>query len=163
MKKRLVFAALLLSLLRPEAVFSDSQPEDEKTDAPAPYEENEFPQWAKDVRRLEIVSLGSVPFAALTVTLGYGAYLYYSGSSDTFPNPFDRSSFSEGEQMKMFCISLGAGAAVGLADLAVNLIKRRAEKKRLEEIKASQDQILVIPLHDSSAGEPQKPSAEPES
>lgn len=163
MKRLFISAVIVFLFLRPSASFCAAQAESEEKNEPEPYEEAEFPQWAKDVRRLEIVSLGSVPFAALTVTLGYGAYLYYSGSSDSFPNPFDKNSaFSEGDQMKLFCISLGAGAAIGLADLAVNLIKRHTEKKRLEKIKASQDQILVIPLHSSPDEEQQEEIPEPE-
>jgi hypothetical protein len=109
---------------------------------PLPYSPDEFPQWSKDLRRLEIVSLGSVPFVALSVTLGYGTYQYFSGKTDTFPNPFDKSgSFGEGEQMKIFFASLGAGAFIGISDFFINIIKRSREKKIL----SSRSQIVVTP------------------
>ena len=53
-----------------------------------PYEQDEFPQWAKDLRRGEIISLGSIPFVGLWVVGSYGGYKYFSGEIDSFPNPF---------------------------------------------------------------------------
>ena len=45
-----------------------------------PYTPEEFPQWAHDLRRAEIVAIGSVPFTMLASRLLYsiGRYAYFS-------------------------------------------------------------------------------------
>ena len=98
-----IVAAILLLINVP--VFPDSASSTE----PVPYDKNEFPQWSKDLRRAEIVSFGSLPFVTIGVTMGYGSYLYFTGSTSSFPNPLDKSgnSFSSEEQLKIFGMSLG--------------------------------------------------------
>ena len=143
-----IFVVLIFSLFSPLQVFSQSSENDDSI--PEPYDENEFPQWSKDLRRFEIVSLGAVPFVTISVNLGYSAYQYFSGNSSTFETPFTKgSSFSEGEQMKIFCASVGAGFLIGFSDLAINLIKRHNEKKHKQKILESQDQIIVVPFQGS--------------
>ena len=133
-----ILIIFILSLFLPLQVF------------PQPYTENEFPQWSKDLRRFEIVSLGAVPFVAISVNLGYSAYQYFSGNSSTFETPFSKgTSFTEGEQMKIFCASVGAGMIIGFSDLAINLVKRHNEKKRQQKILESHDQIIVVPFQES--------------
>lgn len=143
-----ILTVFILSLFLPLQVFSQSS---ENTDStPEPYAENEFPQWSKDLRRFEIVSLGAVPFVAISVNLGYSAYQYFSGNSSTFETPFTKgTSFTEGEQMKIFCASIGAGVIIGFSDLAINLVKRHNEKKRQQKILESHDQIIVVPFQES--------------
>ena len=95
-------------------------------------------------------ALGAVPFVAISVNLGYSAYQYFSGNSSTFETPFTKgTSFTEGEQMKIFCASIGAGVLIGFSDLAINLVKRHNEKKRQKKILESHDQIIVVPFQES--------------
>ncbi len=95
-----------------------------------PYTKDEFPQWAKDLRRYEIVSLGSLPFVMLLSTLGYGLYRYFDHGMDAsyFPNPFSKGSgagsLTQQEQMGLLFSSLGISAAIGLADFAIIKVKR---------------------------------------
>ena len=94
---------------------------DEANIEPVPYSEDEFPQWTKDLRRAEIISLGAVPFAALGITIGYGTYLYKTGETEHFPNPFSKGddSFTEEQQLKILGASLGAGLCIGVIDFTV--------------------------------------------
>ncbi len=41
-----------------------------------PYQKDEFPRWAQDLRRFEIVFFGTVPFSFLYSSLGYSLYRY---------------------------------------------------------------------------------------
>ena len=143
--KILLFAASL-ALFVPCPSFAATSSDD--SEEAEPYDLSEFPQWTKDLRRLEIVSLGSVPFVMFTVTTTFSSYLYFSGESEQFINPFSRSSYSEGDQMKIFFLSLGTGAFIGLTDLTINIIKRRIERKKTMRIKAAEDQIIVVPFND---------------
>ena len=122
--------------------------EDDSEEEAEPYDLSKFPQWAKDLRRFEIVSLGSVPFVMFTVTTVFSSYLYFSGENEQFINPFVRSAYSEKQQMQIFFLSIGTGVFIGLTDLTINIIKRTSERKKAMRIKAAEDQIIVIPFKD---------------
>lgn len=115
---------------------------------PEPYKEDEFPQWAHDLRRTEIITFGSLPFVTLGVSIGYGAYGYFTGEFSSFPNPLDKStdSFSSWQQFKIFATSLGISAGLGTLDLAITLIKRRKAKKKQQLLEESSTRVNVRPL-----------------
>ena len=117
-----------------------------------PYTKDEFPGWLQDLRRAEIVSLGSLPFVTLGVTLGYSLYRYFSHGMDSnyFPNPFAKSSsaarLTTDEQLGILFISLGVAAAVGITDFTISSIQRHQRKKA--EIQRNSEGIEIIPLDD---------------
>lgn len=117
-----------------------------------PYTKDEFPGWLQDLRRAEIVSLGSLPFVTLGVTLGYSLYRYFSHGMDSnyFPNPFAKSSsaasLTTDEQLGIFFTSLGVAAAVGITDFTISSIQRHQRKKA--EIQRNSEGIEIIPLGD---------------
>ena len=49
---------------------------DTSSTTPEPYRDNEFPQFLKDARRFEIITLGALPFVTLDTTLAYSTYRY---------------------------------------------------------------------------------------
>ena len=124
--------------------------------------EDEFPQWTKDLRRAEIISLGAVPFAALGITIGYGTYLYKTGETEHFPNPFSKGddSFTEEQQLKILGASLGAGLCIGVIDFTVNTIKRAVKSRREKKILESYDQIIIVPSSDKAEENPDSVSDE---
>jgi hypothetical protein len=111
-----------------------------------PYTKDEFPQWARDLRRTEIVTLGSLPFVTLTATLGFGIVRWANGGS--VPNPLDKSAsgYSQDEQIQILLISAGTSVALGLTDLTINLIKRHIAKTRQN---TNSGAITVTPLNES--------------
>ncbi|MGN0728274.1 hypothetical protein [Treponema sp.] len=153
-----ILVLLVITLSIPLQVTAEAA---SSSDTPEPYTKEEFPQWAIDLRRFEIVSLGAVPFAAISVNLGYSAFQYFSGNSDSFHAPFSgNSSLSEGEQMKIFCLSIGTGVLIGTVDLAICLAKRRSEKKRLQKIQESHDQIIVVPFQEAENADTENSNSE---
>jgi hypothetical protein len=94
-----------------------------------PYTKDEFPSWAKDLRRAEIITLGSLPFVTLTVTLAYSLVGWSaSGFTENTPSLFSRttdSSMTEDDQLLILGISLGVSVVLGLVDLFVNIHKRK--------------------------------------
>lgn len=128
---------------------------DTTSTTPEPYTASEFPAWAKDLRRTEIIAFGSLPFVTLGVTLGFGAYTYAIGETSSFPNPLDKSSqsFTTAEQLQILEMSCLVSAGLGLTDLLINFIQRTNKEQRLKRIQSSQEKILVTPLTPEEAAE----------
>ena len=53
---------------------------------PKPYTDEEFSQVAKDIRRFEIITLGSMPFVTLDTMLVYSGIKYFE--TNKFISPF---------------------------------------------------------------------------
>lgn len=108
------------------------------------YDDINFPQWAKDLRRTEIITLGSLPFVTLWTTVGYSLYEY-----GEFRNPLDKStdSFTEDDQWKIIKISSLTCVGLGLTDLVINLIARSRKESRLKKLREMQP-YTVTPAKD---------------
>ncbi|WP_149554171.1 hypothetical protein [Treponema pectinovorum] len=104
------------------------------------YDDINFPQWTKDLRRTEIITFGSLPFVTLWTSLGYG--LIVQGS---FHNPLDKStsSYTQEQQKQIMMIAVSTSLALGLTDLLINLITRKIAKNKQNQVAKS---ITVIPL-----------------
>ena len=122
------FVSLLLFLLIfsffPQAVFAAD------SSSTTNYDDIEFPQWAKDLRRTEIITFGSLPFVTLWTIMGYSLYEY-----GEFRNPLNKSTdgFTEDDQWNIIKISAATCVALGLTDLTINLISRARKKSRLKK------------------------------
>ncbi len=130
----------------------DTSPVTENDKEALPYGKDEFPQWAKDMRRGEIISLGSIPFVGLWVAGGYGGYKYFSGKTDRFPNPFSpKDAFEKEEIWTMVGVTAGVSLGIGLTDFFVNLARRKkAERERL--LQEAKDREGITPLTPEEAG-----------
>lgn len=110
----------------------------------------ELPSWVKDLRRAEIVTLGSLPFTTLGATLAYSLYRY--GANDFkpayIPNPFPLSSteakLSTDEQIGIIVTAAGISLAVGITDFIVMQVKHSRKKKALEKIREEQGTVIRI-------------------
>lgn len=135
---RFIICTLMFSLISP-AFCEDT--------TPAPYEDDEFPQGLKDLRRFEIISLGAMPFVTLDTTLVYSGIRYVKNDfADEYkPNIFDKTSFDSDEQKNIILTSVGISLGIGLTDYIVQLIKR--SKKKHEKV-VNYDDIAVTPISD---------------
>lgn len=121
-----------------------------KDTTPVPYTDDEFPQFMKDLRRAEIISFGALPFVTLTSTIVYSSarYAQHGFDSEYFPNPFAKASASNGystaEQAGILLTSAGISVGIGLTDLLVSVIRRKAAKKKLE--RKEKAPIVVTPI-----------------
>jgi hypothetical protein len=113
-----------------------------------PYTKDEFPQWAKDLRRTEIITLGSLPFVTLTVTLAYSLISWSaSGFSENTPNLFSKTtddSMRESDMITILIISGGISVALGLVDLFVNMHKRK--KAAASAVQSGGITVTIEPL-----------------
>ena len=105
---------------------------DTSSTTPEPYRDNEFPQFLKDARRFEIITLGALPFVSIQTTLGYSTILYFQHDCESayFPNPFAAATYSQDEQIGILLTSLGICVGIGLTDLIIQIVKRNKAKKR---------------------------------
>lgn len=139
--KKIIFFTVLISLLSSSfPVFSET---------PEPYQKDEFPGILHDIRRAEIITLGSMPFITFSATLGYsfGKYASHNFDSSYFVNPFsstDENSFSTDEQIGILLTSLGISAGIGLTDFIVHTIKRNNKQRKLKKQKNPEIQITPI-------------------
>ena len=155
--KKIFIINLIFILLVTLPAFAD----DTSTTA-EPYAQNEFPQWAYDLRRTEIISFGSLPFVTLGVTLGMGTYKYATGAISSFPNPFNKSSstYTTDEQVQIIELSSAISVGLGITDLVINLIQRSNKERRLKKIQESKEKVSVTPLTPEEAGELLKKNSE---
>ncbi len=113
-----------------------------------PYDTKVIPQWVKDVRRGEIITLGSWPFTTLLVSLSYsmGMFAVHNGDSAYFRNPFSSSGdgYTYSEIKGILLTSAAISVGIGVTDLIVNIIKREKAKKKknAEQLK----NIVITPL-----------------
>ncbi len=139
--KKAVFFTILISLFTSSfPVFSETA---------EPYKQDEFPGILHDIRRAEIITLGSMPFITFSVTLGYsfGKYAAHDFDSSYFVNPFsstDENSFSTDEQIGILLTSLGISAGIGLTDFIVHTVKRNNRLRRLKKQKNTEIQINPV-------------------
>lgn len=168
MKKIIFFTALISLLSSSFPVFSET---------PEPYQKDEFPGILHDIRRAEIITLGSMPFITFSATLGYsfGKYASHNFDSSYFVNPFsstDENSFSTDEQIGILLTSLGISAGIGLTDFIVHTIKRNNRQKKLKKqknteiqitpIREDPDAIKINPPNDIESTQPEEGLPEPE-
>lgn len=135
----ILFSIMFFSMMATQSAYCEESIE------PEPYSKEEFPQWALDLRRFEVVSLGSIPFAMIGVTIAYGAIEMNRGNMSSIPNPLNPSSLDESEQLKILGMTACTGLVIGLVDFTVNLIVRHNKRKRLERLNATK-QVDVVPL-----------------
>lgn len=167
--KKFIFFTVLISLLSSSfPVFSET---------PEPYQKDEFPGILHDIRRAEIITLGSMPFITFSATLGYsfGKYASHNFDSSYFVNPFsstDENSFSTDEQIGILLTSLGISAGIGLTDFIVHTIKRNNRQRKLKKqknpeiqitpIREDPDAIKINPPKDIESTQPEEGLSEPE-
>lgn len=120
-----VITVFLFSSFSGQPLFADSSA------SATNYDDINFPQWAKDLRRTEIITFGSLPFVTLWTTVGYSLYEY-----GEFKNPLDKStdSFTEDDQWKIIKISALTCVGLGFTDLVINLIARSRKESKLRKL-----------------------------
>lgn len=105
-------------------------PETAPKQTPVPYEEDEFPQWAKDLRRAEIIVIGSIPFTMFLAIEIFDIYRYVSMdfNPDYAPWPFRGSAPYELEE-KFGVIVTAVSFSVCIAIIDYIIMRVNREKK----------------------------------
>ena len=116
-----------------------------KTEAQSPgvFDTTGFPQWAKDLRRWNIVLFGSFPFAMFNATLFMDLHRWneFNGMSfdDLSRAPWPLKSgnpepMTNREFQTTVLIAAGLSVGVAFADMLIVNIRRNRERRRIESL-----------------------------
>lgn len=126
MKKKLISLIILISLC------SSMLLGQENDDVVVPYKQDEFPQWTLDLRRAEIVSVGSFPLSFMLTAL---AYDFVQSASTGFDGSVSFGSSRDQDDIKKLLIISGSiSLAIGLTDFIIHQVKRSRSEKEQEEL-----------------------------
>jgi len=94
-----------------------------------PYDVNEFPQWARDLRRFEIIFFGTVPFSFFYASFGYSIYTYASSGwdPDYAPALFGNSTppvLTDSQKMEIVYTALGLSFTAAVFDYILGKIEK---------------------------------------
>jgi hypothetical protein len=105
-----------------------------------PYAPDEFPLWARDLRRAEVITIGVLPFSLVYTNLMFdlGRYLVLLAGQNPsaslyrpwFFAPPDKPPLTANEKLGVVLGSIGVAVVVGLIDYAINSSQRRAAEER---------------------------------
>ena len=90
-------------------------------------DEPEFPQWARDLRRGEIIFFGSLPFSALFSGLGYrtGKYLWNYAGADSVDAVPGWNEIDSGDNLAILGITLGLSLSIAVTDFILGKIQEK--------------------------------------
>lgn len=99
---------------------------------PLPYQDVEFPDWAHDVRRFEVILFGSFPLTYILTSLAYEVTMY-AGSG--FNSEFSLASQKSQNDLKILLItSASLSGAIAIADLIIGKTKKNRSRNQSREV-----------------------------
>lgn len=110
-------------------------------------EKKEMPQYLQDLRRFEVISLGSLPFVMLDSSLVYSGIKYVQNDFSSQYMPGFNQTYSQQEQLGLFITSISISVGIGITDFIVNLVKRNKKAKRQN---ISDTPITITPISQDS-------------
>lgn len=140
--KRFVSLLLLLNLVS----IHTSLWAEQKALVPDPYDSEEFPLWARDLRRAEIVAFGVLPFTIFFATLAVDSYRYATHEWDELYAPWPlkpAGAIEMSEQNKGLVLQAGIASAAVLAVLDYFIVRMKREGQRKEESTAPKGEVTV--------------------
>jgi len=107
-----------------------NQPATPTAPVPDPYTEDEFPAWALDLRRAEIIFFGSLPFTFLLAFEGVevGRYIAHNYDADYTPFPF-RSGNPKEYSLEENLLIIGSAVALSLVVALIDFIIEKAKPR----------------------------------
>ena len=91
---------------------------------PEEYTDDEFPQWADDLRRAEIIFFGSIPFTILASNAGFSVVsLIASGSNASITDFTSTASMTNDDRIIILATGAGLSAVIAIADAVIGWIE----------------------------------------
>jgi hypothetical protein len=151
MKNFFVFCFFLAALSCLSAQSSSSQ----STIPATQFDTSEFPQWAKDLRRGEIVAFGSFPFAFFFATISMDLYRSATHGWDRRYAPWPAKpagsiDMTQDEQLLTLGLAAGGAVLIALTDYAIVRYKRSKAEQRSRELPAGTPIIIRKPLYEEA-------------
>ena len=169
--KKIFFLIILFSLLLIPVFQAAAQQLSTTEPTNAAFDTTGFPQWAKDLRRWEIIAFGTYPFSLFFVTFTMDMIRWNNANSMDMseegrryaPWPLKSAGaleMSSHEFRSTLVIAAGVSITLALIDLFLVLSKRNAERRRLESIPSGSFEIERKPLETLSDDEASVEAAE---
>ncbi|MCL2008444.1 MAG: hypothetical protein FWG77_10195 [Treponema sp.] len=119
------------------------------------FDMSEFPQWARDLRRGEIIAFGAFPFAYFFTNFGYDAYRWSNNAWDNryAPWPFNSAgTVQKTQEEQLRTIGIAAGAAIVIAIVDYGIMRARRDRLERERLEAQIEAPIIIrtPLNEES-------------
>lgn len=119
-----------------------------------PYGADEFPEWAEDLRRFDVITIGSWPLSFLFSSIAYdvGRWAHLSSTEPERASQYAPLLFSPPnkpantieETQTIIYISIGLSLGIGITDYIIGQIKRQEEADRLERLRVDLLENSVI-------------------
>ena len=122
------------------------------------FDTTDFPQWAKDLRRAEIIAFGSFPFAYFFSNFAYNTYRWSNNEWDTRYAPWPITSAGGIEQTKdekIVTLGIAAGGAILIALVDYGIMRYKRSKLERENSQLPEGTPIIIrrPLLEEDAVE----------
>jgi hypothetical protein len=133
--KKFVFALVLLILLLTPCFEAAAQ----TGDSPGVFDTTGFPQWAKDLRRFDIIAFGTFPFSMMFTSFFYDMYRWNNANRMDFsaegrryaPWPFRSAGAIEWTNTEFRnTILLAAGLSLVFATVDLIIVRSRQNRER---------------------------------
>ena len=119
------------------------------------FDMSEFPLWARDLRRGEIIAFGAFPFAYFLANFSYDAMRWSNNGGDNryAPWPFNSAgTIEKTQEEKIATIGFAAGVAIVIAIVDYRIMRARRDRleRQRRETPIDAPIIILTPLHDES-------------
>jgi hypothetical protein len=112
------------------------------------FDTSEFPLWAKDLRRAEIVTFGSFPFTVFFTTFAMDTWRCYSHGWDPLYAPWPAKppgavNMTQDELTMTIAIAAVTSVAIAVVDFSIVQIKRHRERQRVKSLPAGSPITII--------------------
>ena len=116
----------------------------EKTAIPEPYKKNEFPGWMQDLRRGEIILIGSFPFSMFLSYEFYDIYRYFANNLEPSYRPwpfrtYDAVPYGNEENIGIIISAVSLSLIIAGADYLLGKLVKNKESSEVNDKQKSAD------------------------
>ena len=125
-----------------------------------------FPQWAKDLRRAEIIAFGAFPFAYFLTNFSVDSYRWVNHDGDRryAPWPFDAAGSvnkTQDERFMTLGIAVGGAVLIAVVDYSIERYKRYTKEKEYRSLPEGTPIIIRRPMNSDAESSEHSGSVNP--
>jgi hypothetical protein len=134
---KFLFFLMIVFFLLFTPLFQAAAQNNQASSANPVFDTTDFPRWALDLRRWDIITFGVFPFSMFLVTFTSDMIRYADNGFDGryAPWPFKPAggyTMTNDEYMRTFLIAAGLSATIAIVDLIIFNIRRNNERQRIQ-------------------------------
>jgi len=105
-----------------------------ETRVPAPYKDEEFPVWLRDLRRAEVILVGSFPFTLFFTFETYDTYRFFANGMDPSFSPWplrpgSAQVYTDDEKKWVALSAVSLSLLIAVTDFIIGRIHERAARR----------------------------------